>query len=271
VHQRHFFPDLPMNSIHFGRSVPIIIAMSVVFSLAKSGEWWDEKPVAEWSSDQAHEFLNNSPWVSSGSGYFEQAPWARGNPGEIKQASVKMIRFQARILTARPVREAFLQLQVLDAKVVSIRDIDAATSTEESKRPVQEFIASYPDDFLIKGDEKNLIVAISQKIHALGMAGIQSSQEVFCSDDLSDVDQSKLVAITSLTTNTGKRVDLTNYRPPVTKGPGALYYFPRKLPDGTPLVAAADKELLFKTVIHKRQVKIKFDLGRLKYQGKLEI
>jgi|WetSurMetagenome_2_1015567.scaffolds.fasta_scaffold200567_2 hypothetical protein len=31
------------------------------------------------------------------------------------------------------------------------------------------------------------------------------------------------------------------------------------------------KELLFETVINKRQVKIKFDLDKLKYKGKLEI
>jgi hypothetical protein len=74
-----------------------------------------------------------------------------------------------------------------------------------------------------------------------------------------------------LATKTGKRVELTNYQSPGTGAAGALYFFPRNLPDGTPLVTAPDKELLFETVINKRQVKIKFDLDKLKYKGKLEI
>jgi hypothetical protein len=124
---------------------------------------------------------------------------------------------------------------------------------------------------LVKGDAKHIILAVSQKVRSLGMLGVKSDQEVFCSDDLSDVDRSKIVIVTSLATNTGKRVELANYQPPGTRGAGGLYYFPRNLPDGTPLVTEADKELLFETVINKRQIKIKFDLGRLKYKGKLEI
>ncbi len=50
-----------------------------------------------------------------------------------------------------------------------------------------------------------------------------------------------------------------------------MYYFPRNLPDGKPLVAPGDKELRFETLIDKRQVKIKFDLGKMRYKGKLEI
>jgi len=42
----------------------LFIAFSVGFCLAKSGEWWEKKPVVQWSNDQIYEFLNSSPWVS---------------------------------------------------------------------------------------------------------------------------------------------------------------------------------------------------------------
>ena len=44
----------------------------------KSGEWWKERPVTRWSTEQVYEFLNTSPWVSGSQGYFQQAPWVSG-------------------------------------------------------------------------------------------------------------------------------------------------------------------------------------------------
>jgi hypothetical protein len=255
----------------FGRLASLLLSFPILIALANSGEWWEEKPFSQWSSDQIYEFLDNSPWVRRSNGYFQQPPWASRNKGDSGQPPLAMIHYQARILTAKPVREAFLQLYVLNAKIVSAKEINAATAAEESQKRLRELLESYPNDWLIKGDEKHLIIAISQKIHTLNIYGIKSSQEVFRNDELSDVDQSKLFANTSLSTNTGKRIELENYTPPGTNGAGAMYYFPRNLPDGTPLVAGADKELLFETVINKRPVKIKFDLRKLKYKGKLEI
>jgi hypothetical protein len=247
------------------------LAFSAVLCLAKSGEWWEKKPVAQWSNDQIYEFLNSSPWVSGSQGYFQQAPWTGSNETDTRKAPVITVYYQARILSAKPVREAFLQLNVLNPIVVTAKSIQPATATEELRVRLHGLLASYPNDLLVKGDEKHVIISVSQKIRTRGLLGAKSEQEVFGSDELSDVDQSRIVVITSLATNTGKRVELTNYQSPGTRGAGAMYYFPRNLPDGTPLVTATDKELLFETVINKRQVKIKFDLDKLKYKGKLEI
>jgi hypothetical protein len=240
----------------------LFIAFSAALCLARSGEWWEEKPIAQWSNKQVNEFLNSSPWISSSQGYFLQAP---------RQALVVMVHYQARILTAKPVREAFLRLNVLNPKVVTAKSIQAATAADELQDRMHALLASHPNDLLVKGNEKNLIIAVSQKVRTLGISGITSEQEVFHSDELSDVDQSKLAASTSLATNTGKKVDLADYRPPDTRQAGATYYFPKNLPDGIPLVSGSDKELIFETVINQKQVKIKFDLGKLKYKGKLEI
>jgi hypothetical protein len=182
-----------------------------------------------------------------------------------------MVHYQARILTAKPVREAFLRLNVLNPKVVTAKSIQAATAADELQDRMHALLASHPNDLLVKGNEKNLIIAVSQKVRTLGISGITSEQEVFHSDELSNVDQSKLAAITSLATNTGKKVELADYRPPDSRQAGATYYFPRNLPDGAPLVSGSDKELIFETVINQKQVKIKFDLGKLKYKGKFEI
>ena len=260
-----------MSSVARRCLVLLFIAFTAVLCLARSGEWWKEKPVAQWSNEQIYEFLNHSPWVGSSQGYFRQAPWASGSDVKTRQVPVVMVHYQARILTAKPVREAFLQLNVLNPKVVTAKSIQAATATKELQNRMQELLASHPNDLLVKSNEKHLIIAITQKVRTLGISGVMSEQEVFRSDELSDVDQSKLTAITSLATNTGKKVELADYRPPDARQAGATYYFPRNLPDGTPLVSGSDKELIFETVINQKQVKIKFDLGKLRYKGKLEI
>jgi hypothetical protein len=247
------------------------MAFAAVLCLAKPGEWWEEKPVDRWSNEQVYEFLNTSPWVSGSQGYFRQAPWTNGKESDTRKVPVITVYYQARILSAKPVRDAFLQLHVLNPAIVSAKSIQAATAAEDLRNRQLELLQAYPNDMLVKGDERHVILAVSQKVSSLGILGDKSEQEVFGSDELSDVDQSKIVVITSLSTNTGKRVELANYQPPGTGGAGALYYFPRKLPDGKPLVTTADKELLFETVINKRQIKIRFDLGKLKYKGSLEI
>jgi hypothetical protein len=260
-----------MSSIAFNRMTLLFLAFSAFLCLAKSGEWWEEKPVTQWSNEQVYEFLNTSPWVSGSQGYFQQAPWVGGTDGRDRKAPMITVYYQARILSAKPVREAFLQLHVLNPAVVTAKSIQPATAAEELRNRLQELVASYPDDLLVKGDDRHVIIAVSQKVRSLGIFGARSEQEVFCSDELSNVDQSKIVVITSLATNTGKRAELADYQPPGTKQPGAMYFFPRNLPDGTPLIKDGDQELLFETVINGRQVSLKFDLGKLKYKGKLEI
>lgn len=265
------FPDPDMNSFALNRIAMLTLALSVALCLAKSGEWWKERPVTRWSTEQVYEFLNTSPWVSESQGYFQQAPWVSGTDGRDRKAPVITVYYQARILSAKPVREAFLQLHALNPAVVTAKSLQPATATEEFRNRLQELLVSFPDDPLVQGDDRHIIIGVSQKVRSVETLGARSEQEIFRSDELSDVDQSRVVVFTRLATNAGKRAELADYRPPGTKQPGALYLFPRNLPDGTPLVTDSDKELLFETVIHGRQVGFKWDVGRLKYKGRLEM
>jgi hypothetical protein len=236
----------------------LCLALLVLCSAAQSGEWWEEKPSSDWSLDQTVELLNHSPWVGQGAGYFRQLPLAA-------------VHYQARIISARPVREAFLRLNALNANVINVREIGKSTATEEMRKRMMGLAAAYPDDLLVKGDDKHVIIAVSLKVKALGITGPKGVQEDFDSDELLEVDQSKLSAGTILRTNAGKRVKLELFKDPGKSRAGSTYYFPRNLPDGIPLVSAEDRELYFETVINKRQVSVKFDLSKMKYQGRLEL
>jgi hypothetical protein len=52
---------------------------------------------------------------------------------------------------------------------------------------------------------------------------------------------------TFLTTSSGRKVEIRDYIPPTPDGTGAKFIFPRRLPDGSPLVTPEDDELVFQT------------------------
>jgi hypothetical protein len=81
---------------------------------------------------------------------------------------------------------------------------------------------------------------------------------------------SRLKVSASLTTKTGKKVYLSHYEPPGQDGLGAKFFFPKKLPDGTPLATATDKEIRFVAPIGNR-IFLNFKIEDMIFQGRLEI
>jgi hypothetical protein len=69
------------------------------------------------------------------------------------------------------------------------------------------------------------------------------------SQTLDDFKLADLASRTFLSTDGGKKVALAKYDSLGENGYGVKFYFPRTLPDGTPLVAAANKEIRFDTLL----------------------
>ena len=99
----------------------------------------------------------------------------------------------------------------------------------------------------------------------------QSWREEPRPNELMDLQLSDWTGHTILSTETGRSVEIVRYDPPGLDMLGAKFYFPSRLPDGTPLVANGGKELRFETRINGKSVKAKFDLRKMRYQGRLEI
>jgi len=80
---------------------------------------------------------------------------------------------------------------------------------------------------------------------------------------------------TFLATSSGKKVFLKDYIPPTPDGTGAKFVFPRFLPDGTPLITAADKTLRFQTKKFQMRdddisVDATFKLDKMIFNGQLD-
>jgi len=229
------------------------------FSLKAEG-WWEKTPFTQWPGIRVYELLTDSPWVLLSPAGFRQ--------GENRRHSGYAIscNYLVRIVTAKPIREALLRSISLQGKLVSAKSGRKNMDADQQQEQLHAFMASRPDDLRIKGNDRQIIIAITLKIDDRF-----TSHEEDDGTELSNVDISAISAETSLATDTGKRVDLEDYRPAGNDRLGMQFYFPRQLPDGSPLISAGDKELRFGTRINGTPVKVKFNLKKMIYKGKLEI
>jgi hypothetical protein len=200
--------------------------------------------------------------------------------------------YHARLLTAKPVREALLRLISLGitGATVDAKDFDPEGKTQKEQERVEEFVKLNPNDLRVRGNGLYIIIGVTLKEAYWGWTKEESYQsdpisqphydpkagpylfyrERVKGDELSNVDLSKIYADTSLSVSAGRRVDLVRYNPPDADRLGAKFFFPRNLPDGTSFIRTDDKELWFKTRLNGVNVRVKFNLDKMSYKGRVE-
>jgi hypothetical protein len=262
-------------------------------TISISQEWWETKPYLQWTANQIDKVLNDSPWVGLAEAGIRKVDSAvvvagcihrtDGIPVDVSDIASEdslycsaysiPILYRVRLITAMPVREAILR-QLASGKRVepTISMKDYATDTE--KNLLERFVATHPSDIRVKGDNQNIIVALTLRVADINncnpiIGRYRYWVEEPKADELSRIDKSKLIAQTSLATNTN-RVALARYEPPDSDCLGAKYYFPRNLSNGAPLIAPGDKDLVFETRINGSRLKVRFNLKKMLYNGKPE-
>jgi hypothetical protein len=288
------------------RKLIFLLLFALFFScILMAQQWWERKPHADWSEEQADQILNNSPWVG-----LSVAQLNRAEHESLTAVGLQPnwpVNYRIRLLTARPVREALLTVISFAGGTAYEPGAEATIKVGERKpgdvevkrqARLKELMDENPDDILVKGDDENIVVTITltqflqgwlpgqyevQQHSGVGsdrnpqMIGIEPSrrkpgwQEAARPEILMRLRSSDLTGCTFLSTKNGKRVPVIRYDPPAMDALGGRFQFSRKLPDGTPFVTPGDKELQFETCINGKQVKVKFDLRKMIYKGKLEI
>jgi len=224
-----------------------ILIMLQVSSLSLAARNWEKKPYTEWSLSEAHKIIWESPWVTLSSA----APFAsRATNGF----------YQARLLSARPMAEAFLRQGALESAepTVSVQEIHGPEAEREKAR-LQKYLASEKGKFMAQLDHRFIVLSLT----------IRSGKEIF-KDERLPSRFADLHPPTTLSTDTGKQVRLARFIPPDKHELGALFYFPRTLQNGTPLVSANDRELRFKATVQGNVLTAKFNLKKMTYKDKLE-
>jgi hypothetical protein len=276
------------------------VACICVAGTALSQDWL-QKPFTEWSAGQIDRILNDSPWVG-----ICVARQKRGEFEALQAVGVlpSPLCWRVRLLTARPVREALLaELSFAanaggDSATVNVQDVRDVNSPARREARLKEWAKSYPEDFRIKGDDENIVIALTMtqfvqswvaaqyEIDRHSRSGSERNPTVVGEDTrrmpsdwkedprpekLMNLKTSDLAGRTYLSTKSGRRVGVLRYEPPGNDRLGARLYFSRKLADGTPLLTEADKEIQFETMIDAQSVKVTFSVKKLVYKGKLEI
>jgi hypothetical protein len=240
----------------------VVLVLVIVF-LTVSVTAQKIKPWTEWSKKDAERTLNDSAWAqtqsegegsseSSGSGAITQVAAPRAADREISRSGesgqskpVTMVKYRIRLLTAKPIREAFSRIVVLNQ----------ASPNPDLSQQLQGFIDRDFSDYII--------VAVTLETNDKRMGGTVLQT-------LNNTSVEALKDNAFLERKDGKRVALQDYRAPSTDGMGAKFIFPRKL-DGEPFVVDPKDNLRFVAQFNdKIKISARYKLSEMFYNGNVE-
>ena len=240
----------------------VVMVLVALFSMA-SVTAQKIKPWTEWSKKDAEKTLNDSAWAqtqsegeesssSSNSGAITQvaAPRAAdrdisrsGESGQSKPAMI--VKYRVRLLTAKPIREAFSRILVLNQQ----------SPNPELAQELQGFIDRDFSDYII--------VAVMLETNDKRMGGTVL-------ETLNNTTTEALKKNAFLERKDGKRLSLQDYRAPSTDGMGAKFIFPRKL-DGEPFVVDPKDNLRFVAQLNEKiKITVRYKLSEMAYNGNVE-
>ena len=250
-------------------TAPTALAILLAAGLAVAAEWWEKKPYTQWSDKEVQRMMDNSPWGKIHTVTIMN-PMTTGDrsyrtvgSGDLEREKKNL--FHLHFLTAKPIRLAI------------VRKMTLAKDARIENAVLERFIA--------QTDERNIIVLMSLTAVPEGSSSFSGYRAT-----LMKLSTPALITNTFLATKTGKRVYLTRYEPPGPDGLGARFYFPRLMEDGTPFASIGDTEVRFETAItltesgtfsgipgtaeeneRTDRIWMQFDLGKMLFEGKLEI
>ena len=224
-----------------------------------------EKPWTDWSEKEAAKILNDSPWgqtqVESRDNGPGQAITAVGAPRRDTERVLSSndanrmetgqpkadtsVRYRARFLSAKPVRGAFARILLLKKP-----EVDENLSTQ-----LQGFVDRDFGDYVVVAVTAD---AADQRLAGPAMQFLTTATAEALKDKV------------YLERKDGKRLVLSDYRPPGPDGMGAKFVFMRKL-EGQPfLTAESDNVRFFAQFSEKLKLNVKYKVSDMMYDGKLE-
>ena len=236
--------------------IGIICAPVVVFICALSilGQW-NKKPYTEWSEKDVKKLLENSPWgqtqVFSDTSNEFGTGIARGALGTEDRSSgdysAHYLNIRLRLLSSRPVRQAFARMVMLMQK---------GQVNDQLNAQLKAFATQDFPDFII----------ISLDCDAKETKNeIREFKTLMDTRTLNDLKNN-----TYISGKNGERVFITAYQPPKTDNLGAKLIFPR-LVNGAPFITPDTDEIHFYSEFSRKYVlNMRYKVKDMMVDGKLE-
>ena len=240
-------------------SLSILLLATVITNTSHAQK--KPKPWQEWSRKEAETILNDSSWgktqtetdtsemmfrpqaaPNARTGASNADPLRDERGGATNQATE--VRYRIRFLSAKPIRQAFARLIALDQP------------TEDPK------VKMYMNDFVERKFDKWIAVTV----------GFESRDQRFSSKAIqafASATTGSLKNNTYLERKDGKRLYLHIYQAPSPDGLGAKFIFDR-IVDERPFLNSESGEVRFVSEIATLNLNIRFKVGEMLYDGKLE-
>lgn len=233
-----------------------IAVIALCFSaLFVAGAQKKMKPWTEWTEKEARKILDDSPWgqtqTESDTSEMFYSPTNRGgtatgggaNQGSLNQST--NINFRIRFLSARPVRQAFARLIELGQK----------TPNPQVSERLREFAEHRTTDYIV------IAVTFDSRDGRFSAPAMQA----FNSANLGTLKNN-----TFLEQKDGRRLFISDYKPPINDGMGAKFVFPR-LENGEPFITLKSGEVRFNSEVSKDiRLNLRFKVAPMIYEGELE-
>jgi hypothetical protein len=247
---------------------PAVLALLLFVSLGVS----QEKPWAEWTRAEAEKILNNSAWgqtqTETDTSEMVYTPTTQGattgstrsenirgvtdrqaiNNNRITQGATNQaisVNYHVRLLSAKPVRQAFLRFMELTRK-----DLD-----RETLKGLRSFVERDFSEY----------IAVAVTFDSTDGRYSGPALQAFGSATLGTLKNR-----TYLERKDGKRLFLMDYYAPMNDGLGAKFIFPRLVDERNFLNADSGSFRFFSEVGNQIKLNVTFKMSDLVYNGQLE-
>lgn len=230
------------------------LVLLIAFPISLSAQL-SKKPYTEWSEKDAKKLLENSPWAqtqvfSDTSNEFGRGV-ARGALGTGDRGSgdysAHYLNIRIRLLSARPVRQAF-------ARIITLMQ----------KGQVSEQLAAQLNTFATR--EASDYIAISVDCDSKeSKSELREFRALLDNRTIAD-----LKSTTYISGKGGERVYIAQYRPPTSDNLGAQLIFPRLL-NGAPFITPDSEEIHFYAEFSTKYIlNMRYKVKDMMLDGKLE-
>ena len=238
----------------------VVLALAVFFAVGSVAAQ-KTKPWTEWSKKDAEKTLNDSAWAQTQS-EGEETPSSTNSSavtqvasqggadirrmGESGQSKPTMIlKYRIRLLTAKPIREAFSRMVVLN---------------HENANPE---LAQQLQGFIDRDFSEYIIVAVTPETNDKKIGG--SLIQVLNSTSVESLKENVF-----LERKDGTRLKLQDYRAPSSDGMGAKFIFPRKVNGESFIVDPKDNLHFVAQFNDKLKISVRYKLSEMSYNGSME-
>ncbi len=228
------------------RIVSVLLAVISV-SFLWAADFWVNKDYTSWTQKECENLLTKSPWVFTNA-FFQSNDFGPISAGGNQVEPEKTVTFWFRPLSAKPIRMAFAQLQLLS------KPGDTALADQ-----MKQTIERPPDE------NNRIILQIDFSVKPAGGSTLRDIHSFLLNAHFPNFRDN-----TYLSSSKKGNIPLLEYRAPSPKQSNAVFIFPRVDEKGEPYFDGNEKWISLRTEIMTYKIYVRNSVEKMKFRGTLE-